>query len=80
MLASAGEQRRALLAEWEQVAAELDPAAEANEAELADIASLYARSLQAAREAASPTCSRADSCCPATWKVRRYCSSFPCPH
>ncbi len=51
MLASAGEQRRALLAEWEQVAAELDPAAEANEAELADIASLYARSLQAAREA-----------------------------
>ena len=51
MLANAGEQRRALLAEWEQVAAGLDPAAEANEAELADIASLYARSLQAAREA-----------------------------
>ncbi|RCV89769.1 YcjX family protein [Billgrantia montanilacus] len=51
MLANAGEQRRALLAEWESVAAELDPAAEANEAELANIASLYARSLQAAREA-----------------------------
>ncbi|MCE9684374.1 YcjX family protein [Halomonas alkalisoli] len=51
MLASAGEQRRALLAEWESVAAGLDPAAEANEAELANIASLYARSLQAAREA-----------------------------
>lgn len=51
MLAGAGEQRRALLAEWEGVAAKLDPAAEANEAELAAIATLYARSLQAAREA-----------------------------
>ncbi|QTP54390.1 YcjX family protein [Billgrantia sulfidoxydans] len=51
MLAGAGEQRRALLAEWERAAARLDPAAEANEAELADIAALYARSLQAAREA-----------------------------
>lgn len=51
MLAGAGEQRRALLAEWESVAAKLDPAAEANEAELAAIATLYARSLQAAREA-----------------------------
>ncbi|MDX5434219.1 MAG: YcjX family protein, partial [Halomonas sp.] len=51
MLAGAGEQRRALLAEWEGVAAKLDPAAEANEAELADVAALYARSLQAAREA-----------------------------
>ncbi|RDB44103.1 YcjX family protein [Halomonas sp. DQ26W] len=51
MLAKAGEQRRALLAEWESVAAGLDPAAEANEAELAEIASLYARSLQTAREA-----------------------------
>ncbi|MFW3613897.1 YcjX family protein [Billgrantia antri] len=50
-LADAGEQRRALLAEWEGIAAGLDPAAEANEAELADIAALYARSLQAAREA-----------------------------
>ena len=51
LLADAGEQRRALLAEWEEVAAKLDPAAEANEAELAAIATLYARSLQAAREA-----------------------------
>ncbi|WP_111412545.1 YcjX family protein [Billgrantia lactosivorans] len=51
MLAGAGEQRRALLAEWEHAAARLDPAAEANEAELADIAALYARSLQTAREA-----------------------------
>lgn len=51
MLAGAGEQRRALLAEWEQVAAKIDPAAEANEAELAEVAMLYARSLQAAREA-----------------------------
>ncbi|QOR38250.1 YcjX family protein [Billgrantia diversa] len=51
MLAGAGQQRRALLAEWERAAARLDPAAEANEAELADIAALYARSLQAAREA-----------------------------
>ena len=51
MLAGTGQQRRALLAEWSRVAAELDPAAEANEAELADIAALYARSLQAAREA-----------------------------
>ncbi|MGR4069022.1 YcjX family protein [Billgrantia sp. C5P2] len=51
MLAGAGEQRRALLAEWEHAAARLDPAAEANEAELAEIAALYARSLQAAREA-----------------------------
>ncbi|MFQ3786793.1 YcjX family protein [Halomonas sp. A29] len=51
MLAGTGEQRRALLAEWERVAAVLDPAAEANEAELADTAALYAHSLQAAREA-----------------------------
>jgi len=51
MLAGAGEQRRALFAEWEGVAAKLDPAAEANEAELAEIATLYASSLQAAREA-----------------------------
>ncbi|MCE8052394.1 YcjX family protein [Billgrantia desiderata] len=51
MLAGAGEQRRALLAEWERVAAGLDPAAEANEAELAEVAALYAHSLQAAREA-----------------------------
>ncbi len=51
MLAEAGEQRRVLLAEWEAAAVGLDPAAEANEAELADIAALYARSLQAAREA-----------------------------
>ncbi len=51
MLTDTGEQRRALLAEWEQAAAALDPAAEANEAELAEIAALYARSLQAAREA-----------------------------
>ncbi|MGY6565714.1 MAG: YcjX family protein [Halomonadaceae bacterium] len=51
MLAGAGEQRRALLAEWERVAAGLDPTAEANEAELAEVAALYAQSLQAAREA-----------------------------
>ncbi|MCG6657395.1 YcjX family protein [Halomonas campisalis] len=51
MLASAGQQRRALLADWQAAAAELDPAAEADEARLAEVAQRYAESLQAAREA-----------------------------
>ncbi|MBA2780146.1 YcjX family protein [Billgrantia kenyensis] len=51
VLAGGGEQRRALLAEWHRAAASLDPAAEADEAKLADVAGLYAHSLQAAREA-----------------------------
>ncbi|MGM0702307.1 MAG: YcjX family protein [Pseudomonadota bacterium] len=48
---SAGPERQALMADWEAAAARLDPAAEANEAELAEIAERYAKALRAAREA-----------------------------
>ncbi|WP_163575423.1 YcjX family GTP-binding protein [Halomonas faecis] len=48
---SAGPERQALMTEWQTAAAKLDPAAEANEAELAEIAEHYAKALRAAREA-----------------------------
>ncbi|TFH86414.1 YcjX family protein [Billgrantia azerbaijanica] len=51
VLTGTGQARRALMADWEAAAARLDPAAEANEAELAAIAEQYATALRAAREA-----------------------------
>ncbi|CAM3449395.1 YcjX family protein [Halomonas lysinitropha] len=44
-------ERAALFADWHQAVAELDPAAEVDEARLAEIAEQYARGLRAAREA-----------------------------
>ena len=49
--ALAGEQRRAHFAAWHAAVAGLDPAAEADEARLAEIAERYAHGLRGAREA-----------------------------
>ncbi|MFY0991516.1 YcjX family protein [Halomonas sp. C05BenzN] len=46
-----GHARSALFAAWHTAAARLDPAAEADEAQLAEIAELYSEALRAAREA-----------------------------
>ncbi|TDO06890.1 MULTISPECIES: YcjX family protein [Halomonas] len=46
-----GSERAALFADWHRAVASLDPAEEVDETRLAEIAELYARGLQAAREA-----------------------------